>query len=185
MEYTKFVDKLPLSTDSLYAMFKSKIFDSTLESELSGFQKEVEQYVGLIHDYFAKYEWIPMRIGTTSNMVLFNTRASIFIPDLLTFKFDTHKKVTDDYSMGFYNFSAKLFKRSLLEAISFKSIEDVYLLNSEYKRKRDTGKNFVDIVHEMNSSFNNYLAYSDPDSSSQTRVGTTLFDIKEKMFISG
>ena len=41
MEYTKFVDKLPLSTDSLYAMFKSKIFDRILESELSGFPREV------------------------------------------------------------------------------------------------------------------------------------------------
>ncbi|MDE7209839.1 MAG: hypothetical protein K2O03_00155, partial [Lachnospiraceae bacterium] len=185
MEHTKFVDKLPLSTDSLYAMFKSKIFDSTLESELSGYQKEVEQHVGLIHDYFAKYEWLPMRIGTTSNLVLFNTRASIFIPDLLTFKFDVHKKVTDEYSLGFYNFSAELFEKSLLEAISFESIEKVYLLDSEYRRKRDTGKNFIDIVHEMNPSFNNYLAYLDPDSSSMDRVGTTLFDIKENSFVSG
>ena len=185
MEYTKFVDKLPLSTDSLYAMFKSKIFDRILESELSGFHKEVEHDVGLIHDYFAKYEWIPMRIGTTSNMVLFNTKASIFIPDLLTFKFDVHKRVTEDYSLGFYNFSAKLFKKGILEAISFKSIEDVYLLNTEYSRKKDTGKDFVDIVHEINPSFNNYLAYSDPDAASQTRVGTTLFDIREKNFASG
>ena len=69
MEYTKFVEQLPLSTDSLYAMFKSNIFDSTLESELSGFQKEVEQHVGLIHDYFAKYEWLPMKVNSTSDLV--------------------------------------------------------------------------------------------------------------------
>lgn len=185
MEYTKFVDQLPLSTDNLYAMFKSNIFDSTLESELSGFQKEVEQHVGLIHDYFAKYEWLPMRVNATSNLVLFNTRASIFIPDLLTFKFDVHKKVTDEYSLEFYDFSAKLFKKRLLEAISFESIEKVYLLDAEYSRKKDAGKNFIDIVHEMNPSFHNYLAYSDPDSPSQTRVGTTLFDVQEKNFVSG
>ncbi len=185
MEYTKFVDELPLNTDSLYAMFKSKIFDRILESELSGFQKEVEHYVGLIHDYFAKYEWIPMRIGTTSNLVLFNTKASIFIPDLLTFRFDVHRRVTEDYSMGFYNFSAKLFKKNLLEAISFKSIEDVYLLDSEYSRRKEAGGDFVDIVHEKNPTFNNYLAFADQDSPEPIRVGTTLFDIRDKNFATG
>lgn len=185
MEYTKFVDELPLSTDSLYAMFKSKIFDRILESELSGFQKEVERYVGLIHDYFAKYEWIPMRIGATSNMVLFNIQTSIFIPDLLTFKFDVHRRVTDDYSLGFYNFSAQLFKKNLLEAISFKSIEDLYLLNPEYARRKGDNRDFVDIVHEMNPTFNNHIAYADPDSTEQPRVGTTLYDIREKNFASG
>ncbi len=185
MEYTKFVDELPLSTDSLYAMFKSKIFDRILESELSGFHKEVERYVGLIHDYFAKYEWIPMRIGTTSNLVLFNTKASLFIPDLLTFKFDVHKKVTEDYSLGFYNFTAELFRKGYLEAISFQSIEDVYLLDPEYRNKKGEGRDFAEVVHEMNPSFNHYLAYADPDSTVQTRVGTTLFDIRGKTFASG
>ena len=36
----------------LYEMFKSKIFDSILESELSGFRKEIDQHIGLIHNFF-------------------------------------------------------------------------------------------------------------------------------------
>ena len=96
MEYTKFVDRLPLNTNSLYEMFKSKIFDSILESELSGFRKEIDQHIGLIHNFFAKYEWLPMRIGTTSKLVLYNTKASVLIPDLLSFRFDVHRKVPED-----------------------------------------------------------------------------------------
>ncbi len=131
MEYTKFVDRLPLNTNSLYEMFKSKIFDSILESELSGFRKEIDQHIGLIHNFFAKYEWLPMRIGTTSKLVLYNTKASVLIPDLLSFRFDVHRKVPEDYTIGFYNFSTRLLEREVLENISFSRIE-----SRIYQKKR-------------------------------------------------
>ena len=119
MEYTKFVDRLPLSTDNLYQMFKSKIFDSILESELGGFRKEIEQHIGLIRNYLAKYEWLPMRIGSTSKLVLYNTKSSVLIPDLLTFRFDTHRKMPDDYDLGFYNFPANCSRESFWKPSPF------------------------------------------------------------------
>ena len=187
MEYTKFVDRLPLSTDNLYQMFKSKIFDSILESELGGFRKEIEQHIGLIRNYLAKYEWLPMRIGSTSKLVLYNTKSSVLIPDLLTFRFDTHRKMPDDYDLGFYNFPAKLFERELLETISFSAIENVYMLNVEYSKKKKAGGNFVDLVHETNPTFHNYLAYSDESSATTSTFGSGImvYDIRNKNFVSG
>lgn len=187
MEYTKFVDRLPLNTNSLYEMFKSKIFDSILESELSGFRKEIDQHIGLIHNFFAKYEWLPMRIGTTSKLVLYNTKASVLIPDLLSFRFDVHRKVPEDYTIGFYNFSTRLLEREVLENISFSRIEELYMLNPEYTRKKGSTGDFIDVVHDMNPTMNNYLAYSGAETSSPSQFGAGImvYDIRNKNFITG